>query len=47
VTRLPAAAAAALTLLFLAGCIGPMTTKEAQQIASSRLSKYCGGHCGP
>ena len=24
-----------------------MTTGEAQQIATTRLSKYCRGHCGP
>jgi very-short-patch-repair endonuclease len=23
-----------------------MTTREAQQIASNRLNKYCRGHCG-
>jgi hypothetical protein len=23
-----------------------MTTREAQQIASDRLTKYCRGHCG-
>jgi hypothetical protein len=23
-----------------------MTTREAQQIASTRLNKYCRGHCG-
>ena len=39
-------AAAALALLFLSGCIGPMTTQEAQQIASTRLNKYCRGRCG-
>jgi hypothetical protein len=43
VRRLSAALSAAL---FLSGCIAPMTTREAQEIASSRLSKYCGGHCG-
>ena len=30
----------------LGGCAAPMTTREAQQIASSRLNKYCRGHCG-
>jgi hypothetical protein len=30
----------------LGGCIAPMTTREAQQIASTRLNKYCRGHCG-
>ena len=37
---------AALALLFLSGCMGPMTTREAQQIASTRLNKYCHGRCG-
>ena len=40
----------AFTLLslsaLLGGCAAPMTTREAQQIASSRLNKYCRGHCG-
>ena len=40
----------AFTLLSLAallgGCVAPMTTREAQQIASTRLNKYCRGHCG-
>ena len=30
----------------LGGCAAPMTTREAQQIASTRLKKYCGGRCG-
>jgi hypothetical protein len=30
----------------LAGCFAPMTTREAQEIASSSLSAYCGGKCG-
>ncbi|HEY8253440.1 MAG TPA: hypothetical protein VIG39_02310 [Rhizomicrobium sp.] len=30
----------------LGGCVAPMTTREAQQIASTRLNKYCRGHCG-
>jgi hypothetical protein len=30
----------------LAGCIGPMTTQEAQDIAHARLAKYCNGRCG-
>ena len=38
------------TLLSLAallgGCVAPMTTREAQQIATTRLNKYCRGHCG-
>ena len=40
----------AFTLLCLAGllggCAAPMTTREAQQIATTRLNKYCRGHCG-
>jgi len=35
-----------LAVLFLAGCMGPMNTREAQAIASSRLNKYCRGRCG-
>ena len=30
----------------LGGCVTPMTTREAQQIASTRLNKYCHGRCG-
>jgi very-short-patch-repair endonuclease len=37
---------AALVLLFLAGCVAPMSTREAQAIASTRLNKYCRGRCG-
>jgi very-short-patch-repair endonuclease len=33
-------------VLLLAGCIAPMTTREAQTIAHTRLSKYCRGQCG-
>jgi len=44
--RLAAALSAALTLLFLAGCFAPMSTREAQEIASGRLKKYCAGRCG-
>jgi len=43
VTCLAAALSAAL---LLTGCISPMTTREAQQIASGRINKYCAGHCG-
>jgi len=35
-----------LAVPVLAGCVAPMTTREAQQIASTRLNKYCRGHCG-
>ena len=30
----------------VAGCISPMSTREAQDIAHARLDKYCAGHCG-
>jgi len=30
----------------LAGCISPMTTREAESIAHERLTKYCNGRCG-
>jgi hypothetical protein len=30
----------------LGGCFAPMTTREAQDIANIRVTKYCGGHCG-
>lgn len=30
----------------LAGCIAPMTTREAEHIASTSLNKYCRGRCG-
>jgi hypothetical protein len=30
----------------LAGCFAPMTTREAQDIANTRLIKYCNGQCG-
>jgi hypothetical protein len=30
----------------LAGCIAPMTTQEAQDIAHTRLTKYCNSRCG-
>ena len=35
-----------LTGMSLAGCFAPMTTREAQDIASARLTKYCGSKCG-
>jgi hypothetical protein len=46
VTSAGRGAAASLAVLFLAGCAAPMTTREAQQIASTRLNKYCRGRCG-
>ncbi len=45
-TRPAAALPAALSLLLLAGCFAPMTTREAQEIAATRIQKYCAGHCG-
>ncbi len=30
----------------LAGCVAPMTTREAQGVARERLVKYCSGRCG-
>jgi hypothetical protein len=36
----------AIALAALAGCIAPMTTQEAQDIAHARLDKYCNGRCG-
>ena len=29
-----------------AGCVAPMTTREAQGVARERLVKYCSGRCG-
>ena len=34
------------TCAVLAGCFAPITTREAQSIASERLTRYCGGKCG-
>jgi hypothetical protein len=30
----------------LAGCIAPMSGREARDIAHTRLDKYCKGRCG-
>ncbi len=35
-----------LNCVVLAGCFAPLSTREAQTIASERLTKYCGGKCG-
>ncbi|HVW73469.1 MAG TPA: hypothetical protein VHC39_07505 [Rhizomicrobium sp.] len=35
-----------LVAALLAGCIAPMSAREARDIAHARLDKYCGGHCG-
>jgi hypothetical protein len=32
--------------LTLAGCIAPMTAREARDIAHTRLDNYCRGRCG-
>jgi hypothetical protein len=33
-------------IALVGGCFAPMTTREAQGIASERLAKYCGKRCG-
>ena len=35
-----------ITVAALAGCVAPMTTREAQGVARERLIKYCSGRCG-
>jgi hypothetical protein len=35
-----------LSGLALAGCITPMSAREARDIAHTRLDRYCRGHCG-
>jgi hypothetical protein len=35
-----------ISIALLGGCIAPMTTREAQDIANARLTKYCNGRCG-
>jgi hypothetical protein len=47
VTSFARQAPALFLAALLAACMGPMTTREAQEIASTRLRKYCNGHCGP
>ena len=32
--------------ILLSGCVAPMTTREAQDIAHDRLIKYCNDRCG-
>jgi hypothetical protein len=32
--------------LAVAGCVAPMTAREARDIAHTRLDKYCKGRCG-
>jgi very-short-patch-repair endonuclease len=33
-------------LVVLAGCFAPMTTREAQTIANTKLTRYCNSQCG-
>ncbi len=35
-----------VSLALLGGCISPMTTREAQDIAHQQLTSYCAGRCG-
>ncbi|HEY4076451.1 MAG TPA: hypothetical protein VGM26_05905 [Rhizomicrobium sp.] len=35
-----------VSLIALGGCFAPMTQHEAQDIANTRLTKYCRGYCG-
>ncbi len=35
-----------ISVLALGGCFAPMTTREAQTIASQRMTKYCNARCG-
>jgi len=35
-----------LSCAALAGCFAPMTTREAQTVASEKLTRYCAGKCG-
>jgi len=37
---------AAVIAVLLCGCITPMTTREAQDIAHQRIVRYCSGRCG-
>ena len=36
----------ALSSAVLGGCIAPITSREAQSIANTRLTRYCNGRCG-
>jgi very-short-patch-repair endonuclease len=36
----------ALSTFVLAGCVGPMSSQEARQIANKRLNNYCASRCG-
>jgi hypothetical protein len=35
-----------ILLAALGGCFAPMTTREAQDIANTRLIRYCNSRCG-
>ena len=37
---------AAVIAVLLSGCIAPMTTREAQDIAHERVVEYCSSRCG-
>ena len=37
---------AAVIAILLSGCVTPMTTREAQDIAREQIAKYCSGRCG-
>ena len=39
-------AAVIFSTIALAGCFAPMSTREAQAIASRQVTRYCEGHCG-
>jgi hypothetical protein len=44
--KLPIRGGAAVIAILLCGCVAPMTTREAQDIAHERVVKYCSGRCG-
>jgi hypothetical protein len=37
---------AAVIAILLGGCVAPMTTREAQDVARERVVQYCSGRCG-
>ena len=37
---------AAVIAVLLSGCVAPMTTREAQDIAHERVVRYCNARCG-
>ncbi|MDB5735181.1 MAG: hypothetical protein JWN16_1818 [Alphaproteobacteria bacterium] len=45
--KLPARGGFIIVLsLMVTGCVAPMTTREAQDVANVRLAKYCNKNCG-